>query len=65
MQLASSCTTPSALGRLPRPTLVSSGSSSTIVTPSTSASSGSHGAAASVISRNARSTQVSAPPFLN
>jgi len=36
-----------------------------MVTPSTSASSGSPGAAVSVISRNACSTQVSRPPFLN
>src|ERR671916_459505 len=41
MQLASSCTTPSSFGRPPRPTEVSSGSSSWMTTPSMAASSGS------------------------
>src|SRR5690606_15905019 len=62
MHEASSCTTPSAFGRPPYPTLVSSGSSSTMFTPAITASSTS---APSVIIRNARSTAVSLPPFRN
>src|SRR5262249_1685809 len=61
MHEASSCTTPSAFGRPPYPTLVSSGSSSTMLTPAVSASSTSDPA---VIIWKALSTQVAGPPFL-
>ena len=62
MQHESSCTTPSALGSPPYPTLVSSGSSSHRFTPAMTASSTSE---PPVISRNAFSTPVTSPPFLN
>src|SRR4051812_3800666 len=63
MQQESSCTTPSAFGNPPYPTLSSSGSSSTMFTPAMSASSTS--APSCVISVNAFWTQVMSPPFLN
>src|SRR5438128_1045269 len=58
----SSCTTPSALGIPPYPTLLSSGSSSTILTPAMTESSTS---APDVIISNAFCTHVRLPPFLN
>src|SRR6202795_350543 len=61
-QQESSCTTPSAFGRPPYPTLSSSGSSSTMLTPAMSASSTSE---PPVIIANAVSRQVFVPPFLN
>src|SRR5512141_2724770 len=57
----SSCTTPSALGNPPYPTLESSGSSSTMFTPATTASRTSEPL---VIIENAFSTAVCVPPFL-
>src|SRR5882724_7665031 len=61
MQEESSCTTPSALGKPPYPTLSSSGSSSTIFTPAITASSTS---APWAIIVNAFCTAVTSPPFL-
>src|SRR4030095_2884400 len=62
MQQESSWTTPSAFGRPPQPSLVSSGSNSTILTPAISASSTS---SPLTIFAKAISTPVLSPPFLN
>ncbi len=61
MHDASSCTTPSAFGTPPYPTLYSSGSSSVMLTPAMSESSTSD---PFVIIENAFSTHVMVPPFL-
>src|SRR5687767_13906768 len=61
MTAASSCTTPSAFGRPPNPTLVSSGSSSTMLTPAMSASSTS---LPCIICSNAVSTHVRVPSLV-
>src|SRR6478672_5622555 len=62
MQHESSCTTPSAFGRPPYPTLESRGSNSTILTPETTASNPSDPA---VIMLKAFCAAVTSPPFLN